>query len=69
MAVVAHDFDVETIQVSGTSTGYGTGGAVTKLVAARLATAAGIGVLLTETGNIAMLDSTDVTHTWFEPVV
>lgn len=69
LAVVAHDFDVESIQVSGTSTGYGTGGAVTKLVAARLATAAGIGVLLTETGNIAVLDSTDVTHTWFEPAV
>ena len=69
LAVVAHDYDVESNQVSGTSTGYGTGGAVTKLVAARLATAAGIGVLLTETGNIAFLDSTDVTHTWFEPAV
>jgi glutamate 5-kinase len=69
LAVVPVDFDVESIQVSGTSTGYGTGGAVTKLVAARLATRAGIGVLLTETGNIARLDSQDVTHTWFEPAV
>ena len=69
LAVISHDFDVETIEVSGTSTGYGTGGAVTKLVAARLATAAGIGVLLTETRNIAMLDGSDVTHTWFEPAV
>jgi glutamate 5-kinase len=69
LAVIPIDFDLDSIQVSGTSTGYGTGGAVTKLVAARLATAAGIGVLLTETGNIQRLDSLDVTHTWFEPAV
>jgi glutamate 5-kinase len=69
LAVVPVDFDLESIEVSGTSTGYGTGGAVTKLVAARLATAAGIGVLLTETRNIARLDAEDVTHTWFEPAV
>lgn len=69
LPVIAHDFDLDSIQVSGTSTGYGTGGAVTKLVAARLATAAGIGVLLTETSNIASLDSKELTHTWFEPAV
>lgn len=69
LAVVPADFDLESIEVSGTSTGYGTGGAVTKLVAARLATAAGIGVLLTETRNISRLDTEDVTHTWFEPAV
>ena len=69
LAVVSPDFDLESIEVSGTSTGYGTGGAVTKLVAARLATAAGIGVLLTESSNIATLDSQEITHTWFEPAV
>ena len=63
------DFDVDSITVSGTSTGYGTGGAVTKLVAARQATAAGIGVLLTETKNITLLDTQDIIHTWFEPAV
>jgi glutamate 5-kinase len=69
LAVISSDFDVDSIEVSGTSTGYGTGGAVTKLVAARLATQAGIGVLLTNTANISSLDSKDVTHTWFEPAV
>jgi glutamate 5-kinase len=69
LTVIAADFDVDSIEVSGSSTGYGTGGAVTKLVAARLATGAGIGVLLTETSNVALLDSADVMHTWFEPAV
>lgn len=69
LPVIEADFDLDSIQVSGTSTGYGTGGAVTKLVAARLATAAGIGVLLTETKNISAIDSQEVTHTWFEPAV
>ena len=69
LETIGVDFDVDSIEVSGSSTGYGTGGAVTKLVAARLATAAGIGVLLTETSNIQRLDSEDVTHTWFEPAV
>lgn len=69
LGTIGVDFDVDSIEVSGSSTGYGTGGAVTKLVAARLATAAGIGVLLTETSNIQRLDSEDVTHTWFEPAV
>lgn len=69
LSVIPVDFDVDSIQVSGTSTGYGTGGAVTKLVAARYATSAGIGVLLTETSNVARLDSEDLNHTWFEPAV
>ena len=41
--------DLSELQVSGTSTGYGTGGALTKLAAAQLATAGGVGVLLTST--------------------
>lgn len=69
LELVSVSFDLDSIEVSGTSTGYGTGGAVTKLVAARLATAAGIGVLLTETSNIAQLDSENLIHTWFEPAV
>lgn len=69
LAVVPFDYDIESIEVSGTSTGYGTGGAVTKLVAARLANQAGIRVILTETSNVATLDSIDVTHTLFEPAV
>lgn len=69
LELIPVDFDVDSIQVSGTSTGYGTGGAVTKLVAARFATAAGIGVLLTETSLISSLDTKTINHTWFEPAV
>ena len=69
LAVVPFDFDIDSIQVSGTSTGYGTGGAVTKLVAARLANQAGISVILTETSQVAVMDTQDIIHTRFEPAV
>ena len=69
IAVVPFDFDIDSIQVSGTSTGYGTGGAVTKLVAARLANQAGISVILTETSQVAVMDTQDIIHTRFEPAV
>lgn len=69
LAVVPYDFDIESIQVSGTSTGYGTGGAVTKLVAARLANQAGISVILTETSQVQVMDTKDIIHTRFEPAV
>lgn len=58
---------LEQIQVSGTSTGYGTGGALTKLAAARLATAGGVSVLLTATDNVDVIDSAGCRHTWFKP--
>jgi glutamate 5-kinase len=69
LAVVPFDFDIESIEVSGTSTGYGTGGAVTKLVAARFANQAGISVILTETSQVAFMDTQDINHTRFEPAV
>lgn len=59
--------DLSELQVSGTSTGYGTGGALTKLAAAQLATAGGVGVLLTSTVNIDVIDVSDCRNTWFEP--
>lgn len=65
--VVSDDAQLEGIQVSGTSTGYGTGGALTKVAAARLATAGGVGVLLTAASTVEVLDSQDCRHTWFEP--
>jgi hypothetical protein len=57
---------LENIQVSGTSTGYGTGGALTKVAAARMATAGGVGVLLTSASNVDFLDSQDCRNTWFQ---
>lgn len=67
IAIVGQADDLSEIQVSGTSTGYGTGGALTKLAAARMAAEAGVGVLLTSTNLVDQLDSQDVSNTWFEP--
>ena len=67
IAIVSFGQDLSGIEVSAISTGYGTGGALTKLAAARTATASGIGVLLTETGNVSLIYKTDCSHTYFEP--
>ncbi|SCX10391.1 glutamate 5-kinase [Candidatus Aquiluna sp. UB-MaderosW2red] len=67
IALVKFGEDLSGIEVSGTSTGYGTGGALTKLAAAKTATAAGISVLLTETDNVTKLSNSDCNHTYFEP--
>lgn len=48
-------------------TGVGTGGAVTKLAAARLASDAGIAVLLTATGEVERALAGERVGTWFEP--
>jgi glutamate 5-kinase len=63
--VVQFGEDLSGLNVSGTSTGYGTGGAVTKVVAATLATDAGIPVLLTSAQNSSLLDTSTVNHTLF----
>jgi glutamate 5-kinase len=67
IAVVESEDDLASIEISGTSTGYGTGGALTKLAAARLATSGGVTVLLTSAANVSKLDSAECTHTWFKP--
>jgi glutamate 5-kinase len=59
--------DLSHIEVLGTSTGYGTGGALTKLAAAQTATARNVAVLLTETSNVSLLSNSDCNHTYFEP--
>ena len=66
IAVVCQDDDLSHIQVSGTSTGYGTGGAL-KLAAARYAAEGGVGVILTATELVSSLADGDPHHTWFEP--
>lgn len=67
IALVPFGQDLSHLEVSGTSTGYGTGGALTKLAAAQLATAGGVGVLLTSTANITVVDTSNCQNTWFEP--
>lgn len=63
--VVEFGQDLSGLQVSGTSTGYGTGGALTKVAAASLATDAGIPVILTSAANSLSLDTQNVPHTLF----
>ena len=63
--VVEPSDDLSSIQVSGTSTGYGTGGALTKVAAAKMATAQGVEVILTSTSNAALIDRQQLHHTWF----
>jgi glutamate 5-kinase len=65
IAVVAPGDDLAGIEVSGTSTGYGTGGALTKLAAAKLATEGGVEVILTNTAAATLVDSVEVNHTLF----
>jgi glutamate 5-kinase len=67
IAIVESDDELASIEISGTSTGYGTGGALTKLAAARLATSGGVTVLLTSAANVSKLDSVECIHTWFKP--
>jgi len=50
---VAFEDDLSSIEIGGTSTGVGTGGALTKVSAAKLANESGIDVLLTSTDNVA----------------
>lgn len=64
--VVEADDDLGSIQVSGTSTGYGTGGALTKVAAAKMASTQGVEVILTSTANASVVDSQDLHHTWFK---
>lgn len=65
--VVAHGDDLAGVETGEAGTGWGTGGAVTKVAAARLATDAGTGVILAATTNFDSLIAGDHTGTWFEP--
>lgn len=64
--VAAGDLLTEVV-VTETNTGVGTGGAATKLAAARMASEAGIAVLLTATDRAAEALAGDRVGTWFEP--
>ena len=63
---VAFDDNLETIEIGDTSTGVGTGGAMTKVSAAKLANAAGVPVLLTSAQNVSKALSAEDVGTWFE---
>jgi len=64
--IVEFGQDLSSVQTGDTSTGVGTGGAVTKVAAAGHATAAGVDVVLTSIGQVeAALAGTSV-GTWFK---
>lgn len=63
---VAFEDGLDSIEVGGTSTGVGTGGALTKVGAAKLANAEGIAVLLTSADLVASALAGDSVGTWFE---
>jgi glutamate 5-kinase len=68
VVTVAADDQLENVKIGGSSSTVGTGGAETKVSAAKLANASGIPVLLTSTANVSVaLEGQDV-GTWFEPV-
>jgi len=53
--------------ISGTNTGVGTGGAITKVAAARECTAAGISVIVTNADTVGLVLSGERIGTFFEP--
>ena len=65
--VVPFGDELAAVEIGEAGTGWGTGGAVTKVAAARLATESGTGVVLTATEHIADLVSGAQVGTWFEP--
>lgn len=58
--------DLQDVEISGTSTGFGTGGALTKVSAALKVSSAGIPVMLTAVVNAPKILDDNFTHTWFE---
>jgi glutamate 5-kinase len=58
--------DLSTIKIGGSSSAVGTGGAETKLEAAKYAREFGITVLLTSIDNVAEVLSGDRVGTWFQ---
>ncbi|MFM7030588.1 MAG: glutamate 5-kinase [Micrococcales bacterium] len=63
---VAFGQDLSSVKTGDTSTGVGTGGAVTKVAAAAHATAAGVDVILTSIGNVDAALSGQSVGTWFQ---
>ena len=65
--VVEYGDTLATVETGEAGSGWGTGGAVTKVAAARLATESGTGVLLTATDQFSTLLAGEKIGTWFEP--
>jgi len=66
IARISGEQDLENVSISGTSTGFGTGGALTKVSAALKTSSDGIPVMLTDVKNCHLIPDKEFTHTWFE---
>jgi glutamate 5-kinase len=62
---VAYGQDLSHVETGGTSTGVGTGGAVTKVAAAKLATDGGVDVILTSVDQVSAALEGQSIGTWF----
>ena len=58
--------DLSQFDIAGSGSSVGTGGAITKVAAAEIATAAGVSVLLTSADLVAEALSGAAVGTWFE---
>lgn len=64
---VPYGDDLEHVRIGDAQSGWGTGGALTKVQAARYATETGADVVLTETSLLQRLIDGESLGTWFEP--
>lgn len=69
IAHVAYGDALDWVEIGEAKSGWGTGGAQTKVAAARMATDAGIRVALTETQLLKSLINGDACGTWFDPAL
>ncbi|GAA3584771.1 hypothetical protein GCM10022198_05060 [Klugiella xanthotipulae] len=67
IASVPYGDELDGVTIGSVGTGIGTGGALTKVAAARHAAQVGTGVLLTSTSNVGRAIDGDQVGTWFEP--
>lgn len=64
---VPFDMDMSTLEIGGTNTGVGTGGAITKVAAARECTEAGIKVIVTNADKVGLVLEGEQIGSYFEP--
>jgi glutamate 5-kinase len=64
---VPFDMDLTNFEIGGTNTGVGTGGAITKVAAARECTEAGIGVVVTNANKVGSVLAGESLGSFFEP--
>ena len=67
ISYVPFDMDFGDLEIGGTNTGVGTGGAITKVAAARSCTEAGISVVVTHADSVGQVLSGENIGSYFQP--